>query len=1083
MNQTLTVYKASAGSGKTFTLAVEYILLLLQDEQGSEFQHTLAVTFTNKATAEMKDRILQALYGLARKLPSCEKYMKAIHKRHKEMGIQMGDSTIRQRAGNALSAILHEFDNFRVETIDSFFQSILRELAHELRLNANLQVELNNNQVTALAVDRIVDNLHDNPSIKKWILDYVRSQIEEDGKWNIISALKNFAKCIYDESFQDRTKEDRKKLNDEPLIHEFVKKMRMLEETEKNELKSRVQEIRQTIDNQALNSSIISYWKDYESFLNKVENIDKVEFGKRMSEACNNPEKMLKASDKNNHALLSQATSTIQLFIDLKSQYDISINIINSARLSRQNVNPLRLLSTIEDEITRINTENNQFNLSKTPVLLKQLQTSDTPFIYEKTGTWFHNIMIDEFQDTSRLQWQNFKTLLINDQATGGHDLLVGDIKQSIYRWRNGDWRILNGVMGEFNWIKPKLDELKTNWRSKHNIIDFNNKFFKNAAELIDGISDNPQFRVQDIYKDVKQEFNSTEETGYVRTRIYINPENYDDRMACDMIEQIRQLTAKGLPLRKIAILVRLKDSGTKLIEAFHRLANDITLVSDEAFFLSASLSIQMIVNALKVLSGYQNSPVPMRYLVLHYLQDILKNGEEIKVDDYINCPPEDVLPSEFISQQDSLARMPLYLLCERIYQIFHLDVLEGQEPYLYTFFDELQKYILKNPSDLPSFIKAWDTTISQCSIPGGEVEGIRILTIHKSKGLQFHTVLIPYCDWSIERIDKQMWCRPTQAPFNQLGLLRINTSGNDFKNSIYNSVYNEEHMHARIDNINLLYVAFTRAEKNLFIWGCSSGKLDTNSIIGDLIFAGLNMKTDSNNDDETLCDEATMEIGNPLIEYDEDSEKDNRMDPVYEPIHIHLQSNPPTLDFQQSNESRNFIHSLDEEHEENHVQTYLEIGKLMHYVLSQVESIHDISSMLRQCRIAGLIPNEEMQQNVLSAINKGLSNPLIASWFSDQNEVINESAITYIDSDTGQPHVVRPDRVVRRNGKISVIDYKFSNSRTTHRAEEYTKQVRQYMKLLHQMNPTLVVDGFLWYIYDNAVVEVPTQEEKGGQR
>ena len=172
-----------------------------------------------------------------------------------------------------------------------------------------------------------------------------------------------------------------------------------------------------------------------------------------------------------------------------------------------------------------------------------------------------------------------------------------------------------------------------------------------------------------------------------------------------------------------------------------------------------------------------------------------------------------------------------------------------------------------------------------------------------------------------------------------------------------------------------------------------------------------------------------------------------------------------------------------DEEHEENHVQTYLEIGKLMHYVLSQVDSIHDISSMLRQCRIAGLIPNEEMQQNVLSAINKGLSNPLIASWFSDQNEVINESAITYIDSDTGQPHVVRPDRVVRRNGKISVIDYKFSNSRTTHRAEEYTKQVRQYMKLLHQMNPTLVVDGFLWYIYDNAVVEVPTQEEKGGQR
>ena len=1087
MNQTLTVYKASAGSGKTFTLTIEYILLLLQDEQGAEFQHTLAVTFTNKATAEMKDRILQSLYGLACDLPSSKKYLKAIHKRLQEMGVEMDDATIRRRAGNALSAILHGFDYFRVETIDSFFQSILRNLAHELRLTANLQVELNNDQVTALAVDRIVDNLQDNPSIKKWILDYVHSQLEEEGKWNIISALKDFAKCIYDESFQDRTEEDRKRLNDEQLIREFKKTMFLLEETEKNKLKNRVKEIRQTIDNQTLNSSKISNWGTYESFLNKVERFDKPEFGKRLENTASNPEEMLKVKDRSNPDLLSQTAPTIQLFVDLKNQYDISIHIINSAKLSRQNVNPLRLLSTIEDEITRINTENNQFNLSKTPVLLKQLQTSDTPFIYEKTGTWFHNIMIDEFQDTSRLQWQNFKTLLINDQATGGHDLLVGDVKQSIYRWRNGDWRILNGIKEEFNWIKPKLDELKTNWRSRYNIIDFNNKFFKRAAELIDEVSDNPQFAVKDIYKDVKQEFNSTQETGYVRTRIYMNqkdsaPIDYDENMAKDMIDQIHRLTAMGLPLRKIAILVRKKDSGVKLIEAFHRLDKDIPLVSDEAFLLDASLSIQMMVNALKVLSGYQNSLVSMRYLTLHYLQDILRKGEEVKTDDYINCQPADILPSEFITQQESLARMPLYLLCERLYQIFDLDTLEGQEPYLYTFYDELQKYLLKSPSDLHSFLKAWDTTISSCSIPSGEIDGIRILTIHKSKGLQFHTVLIPYCDWTIERIDNQMWCRPSQAPFNQLGLLRVNTSRNDFKNSIFNSVYTEECMQTRIDNINLLYVAFTRAENNLFIWGRSNGTYGTNSIIGDLIFAGLGMEMEDNGEDETSSEEVTMEVGTPVIEYRKESESDNRMAPDYEPIQIPLQSSPPTLDFQQSNESRKFIHSLDEDDKENHGQTYLEIGKMMHYVLSQVESIHDISPTLYQCRIAGLIQNEEMQQNVLAAINNGLSNPTIASWFSDQNEVINESAITHIDPKTGLPHVARPDRVIRRDDKITVIDYKFANSRTTHRAEEYKEQVQLYIQLLHQMNPTLSVKGYLWYIYDNAVVEVPFQKE-GGQR
>ena len=326
MNQTLTVYKASAGSGKTFTLTIEYILLLLQDEQGAEFQHTLAVTFTNKATAEMKDRILQSLYGLACDLPSSKKYLKAIHKRLQEMGVEMDDATIRRRAGNSLSAILHGFDYFRVETIDSFFQSILRNLAHELRLTANLQVELNNDQVTALAVDRIVDNLQDNPSIKKWILDYVHSQLEEEGKWNIISALKDFAKCIYDESFQDRTEEDRKRLNDEQLIREFKKTMFLLEETEKNKLKNRVKEIRQTIDNQTLNSSKISNWGTYESFLNKVERFDKPEFGKRLENTASNPEEMLKVKDRSNPDLLSQTAPTIQLFVDLKNTISASIS-------------------------------------------------------------------------------------------------------------------------------------------------------------------------------------------------------------------------------------------------------------------------------------------------------------------------------------------------------------------------------------------------------------------------------------------------------------------------------------------------------------------------------------------------------------------------------------------------------------------------------------------------------------------------------------------------------------------------------------------------------------------------------------
>ena len=1073
MSNTLSIYKASAGAGKTFTLTVEYILLLLRKGR-KEFEHTLAVTFTNKATAEMKERILETLYGLKHNIPECDGYLKVIQDRLQELGEEMGDEMIRQRAGEALSSILHDYTHFRVETIDSFFQSVLRNLAHELGLTANLQVELNNDEVISRSVDRVIENMQNRKDVQGWIMDYVEEQLQTGERWNISGMIKQFARCIFEEAFQNRSEEEREKLSDSAQMSAFKKEMHAIINGCKSQLKEAADALEALVNEKTFNFERISNGRIYISFLNLVRSEKMDSASNTIYKAADDYEVMLKAKDKNDPVLVADAKEIQTALSDLLHLYEKNSIAINTAKLSLRYLNPLRLLNVIEQEANTINAENNQFNLSKTPTLLSKLvEKTDAPFVFEKIGTQFHNVMIDEFQDTSRLQWNNFKVLLLENQSTGGNDLLVGDIKQSIYRWRNGDWAILKNVKQELAALSPQDKELRYNFRSKKNIIDFNNAFFSKAAKALDDIEPQARFQLQDIYSDVEQLTFQTKDEGYASVTLYTKsgnsaPEDYEEGMITDMITQIRSLMKAGLTTQDFAILVRKKGNAESLLQWFHQLAPDIKLVSDEAFLLESSVAVQMLVAALFVLNDNKKlNPIPERYLLMHYYSDVL--GQPLSMLNIATDNPDNLLPEAFTQHKQELAQLPLYLLCERLYQLFQLDRIPGQDTYIFTFMDELQNHLRSNPSDIHTFLQAWDDSIHNHSIPAGEVDGIRILTIHKSKGLQFHTVLLPYMDWTIEkdRNDDTIWCQTEKEPYNALGSLPIN-AGKNMQQSDFAPDYNEEHLQRRVDALNMIYVAFTRAESNLFVWGLAAEKEGTIASAGDLIRAAL-----PNVQCSMFNSQLLYELGTPVTTHKTaKAEHKNRMKSSHEKeeaLEVVMASNAPTLDFMQSNQSRKFIGSLgSEEAEETGLQTYLEVGKIMHYVLSQIEHSDQIQKVLNRCMAEGIITDRKLMDVVIKRLQKGFSNPKIAQWFAPGNQVFNECSITSISKETGEPCTLRPDRVIINGNMITVIDFKFGRPEAEHHA-----QVEAYKQLMHAMYPQKQVEGYLWYIYSGKTEEV----------
>lgn len=1071
----LLVYKASAGSGKTFTLAVEYIKHLILNPRA--YRQILAVTFTNKATAEMKERILQQLYGIWVSDPASEPYLNRIREDLQRKSLSEDD--IRLAAGTALQYMLHDYSRFRVETIDSFFQSVMRNLARELELSPNLNIELNNTEVLSDAVDSLIEKLTPSSPVLAWLLDYINERIADDKRWNVSNEIKRFGWNIFDEGYIEQGEGLRQQLKDPNTIKLYRNELREMETEALEQMKGFYDQFIGKLEAHALTPEDLKGGaRGIGSYFRKLRDgrlSDKDTVNATLKNSLDDAKNWAtKTSAQKNEIIRLAETSLLPLLQDAETFRPRNNKIVNSCRLSLQHLNKLQLLAHIDEEVRELNREHNRFLLSDTNALLHNLvRDGDSSFVFEKIGANIRNVMIDEFQDTSRMQWDNFKILLLEGLSQGADSLIVGDVKQSIYRWRNGDWGILNtlGTKDSSFPFPVRVETLKTNRRSETNVIRFNNNLFTAAVEYLNMLHlkelQEDCHPLQRAYADVAQESPRTEAKGYIKAT-FLEPDEEHDYTELTIIslgEEVQRLLEAGVKLNDITILVRKNKNIPPIADYFDKTMH-LPVVSDEAFRLDASQAICMLIDALRYLSNPEDK-VACASLMMNYELGIKKQGGNW--DSLLTAKPEEALPVAFVTGMETLRLMPLYELLEELFSLFDMKRIEEQDAYLFSFFDAVTEYLQNNSSDLDAFIRYWNETLCNKTIPSGEMDGIRILSIHKSKGLEFHTVLIPFCDWKLENEtnNQLIWCSPTEAPFSTLDIVPVNYSST-MAESVYRQNYLDERLQLWVDNLNLLYVAFTRAGKNLIFW-CKKGQKGTMSeLLANALPQVATREGDENWDEEEpfengeLC--PSKHTGTDEHLPDAPKVSANRLAQKPDKLPVHMESMRHDIEFRQSNRSADFIQGVDEEESDNR---FINRGRLLHTLFSAIETEEDIDNAIDQLVFEGIIGKPETEEKIRELTHHAFSLPQVQDWYSGSWHLFNECDIIW--QERGELRTRRPDRVMMRGNEIVVIDFKFGKQN-----KKYNKQVQGYMQLLTRMGYLKEnIEGYLWYVEEDLIEKV----------
>ena len=1032
----------------------------------------------------MKSRIIEELFRLANNQPSS--YITKLSDNGKK-----NEAEIRAQAKVILRTILHDYSAFHISTIDHFFQQTLRTFTREIGLQGNYQVELDADLMLEKAVDNMLTELEkgEKKTLINWLLRFTEDKIEETGRWDIRNDISTLGKQLFQETFKSYSTQIQKEIQQKQFLSDYRDTLYQIIQATRKKAKEFGEQGVGLMQRHGLQPADFIRVKNSPFFMfEKLATGSIPELKETFRVLVDNLDGYLA---KNVSAELRQAAEHLyehgmnELVRNVVSFFD-NLTTYHTAQEIARNFYALGILTDLAQHIAKWREDNNKILIADTTELLnKIIDGSEIPFIYEKTGIRIEHYMIDEFQDTSAMQWSNFRPLVKDSLDNGRNNLIVGDVKQSIYRFRNSDWKLLDRQVKDDFKNQAIEENLYTNRRSCRHIVEFNNMLFRAIPGILQqtyneevaqsSLSDDEKesfySRIVSAYKNVEQQVAEPfiDKFGHVRVQFLTDTEeqNWKEQSMEQLPLIIEQLQEKGFSLRDIAILTRTNTEGLLAAETLLKYKENhpesrykYDIITEDSLTVGSSLSVRWMIEMFRHLArpdvaGFREQ-AQVAYAILKTKTSPSPDLTVLRSYDLTVLRSYDMLKK--------LSNRSLYELAEGLYRLFETDMPDNELVYIQAFFDLIAEFTASETADMGRFLEWWDEkgNESKISTPDSQ-NAIRIMTIHKSKGLGFKAVIIPFANWKVDQKEAILWCHPTQKPFNAMSLVPVRYS-KILTDTIFASDYFTEKLHAYIDNLNTLYVAFTRAKEELIVMAPQK-KAESLSSIAGLLYNGLLTDQQFSLDAENGTYERIEVV--PVIASLQSNPEEAESQRVANNVNAScsviasLRSNPGSIIEEwpmermhsMSPDNRmllrlNHKNGLSDEEKRKH-------GLLMHDILSAIVKREDITRALSEKQASGEINTEEAEKLrekllVLTAEKD------VANWFNGSMQVMNETEILF-----GKGKSLRPDRImIDQNNHAIVVDYKFGDQKE----KAHQRQIEKYTSLIRTMGYPHVT-GYIWYV------------------
>ncbi|WP_207428401.1 exodeoxyribonuclease V subunit beta [Pedobacter sp. SYSU D00535] len=1093
----LKILQASAGSGKTFSLTAHYLTLLFSSE--TKYREILAVTFTNKATEEMKSRILEVLKGLALGEQSVKTFRDIILQSHPDLN----EGSIQEKAHAIYRRILHDYSRFAVNTIDGFVQKVIRSFSFELGLDAGYKLEMNTDKVKRELAAKLNDQLEKKPELLQWIINLALERVRDNKSWNYRETLINLADEIFKERYHPF--EEALKSHDPDTL---FKDLQQLTKELISYFESAIMELaREAVHIFRESGVLIEMLKGKSrSPLNNLTKIADGDYAKitGLQKMIDEPEEWQKGGmDGNISALYAQLNPVLRDLVDF---YGKELPQYQMAKALNANLYYLRLMQEMAGLMKEYRQENGALMISDAQNLLRGItaeQIDNPSFIWEKMGNRYRHFLFDEFQDTSSFQWLNFLPLLRNAVAEADgkliDHLIVGDVKQSIYRWRNGDWRILHSHAKKNIGDQRVLDDsLKENYRSAANIIEFNNFLFKHAPTFLQNhinakvIEDGGAELFENWWRtegldniicsayeqSYQQKAPSTPAGGSVQVSFIPVTDNRTrgseskDAALQKLAEQLNEWISSGrYKAGQICILVRSNGEARSVIETLMKdqqqreqqhLAMGVNtpwkpyeVLSGEALLIANNSAVRLIINTLYAMVAKRDQNSLYKSTCIHLYNKELKtklNGDTwLKLN---STEPEKLagyLPEALCKNWQSWQQLPLFELIEQLIGAYQLDTIKLHLPYLIAFRDMVSSFTKQGERGISSFLNWWEEEGTRKALPSSEQsDAVQVMTIHKSKGLAFDVVMIPFCCWNLDGMSNSIfWVDALHTPYSMLNSVPVHYK-KSLGQSAFAKAYFEELLFNYMDALNMLYVATTRTRNHLFISAPAqvSGKDDQFSLAGDLIFRPLQTYASELN---VEFDEVELLIDEPVVKEIRSAGTKAENDDRFIEKKWSFSSYPLSNRLEDALTDKKVFEQLDL----LSGNTSQRRGIILHDLLSRVRITEELPDVLKKMQAEGLFRQSE-EKEILDLAESVLLQPDLKALLEKPYESLSEQTII-----NGRGESYRPDKVLIGKDEVVIIDFKF----TGEPKPQHYDQVDAYKGLLAEMGYKNI-KAYLYYGY-----------------